>query len=64
MGIPVVDCLRGVPGRTYTLPAGTDLIEFPETVTSFSVVEEELDRTIVDPNAIAPRKFYRLEIVR
>lgn len=61
-GEAVLEINKVIPDRIYTLRAGTDLTDFPETVSSFTVRAEERDRTEVDSNASTTRKFYRLII--
>jgi hypothetical protein len=51
-----------IPGRTYTLRAGTDLRDFRDLVNAFTVATEEMDRIEVDSDASSDRKFYQLEI--
>lgn len=54
-----------IPGRTYTLRSGTDLMSFPTTVgTPFSVVSEETDQVLQDTAATGDAKFYLIEVTR
>lgn len=51
-----------IPNRRYTVWAGSDLVHFRDSVTSFSVADKVIDRVVVDRNATQERKFYRLEV--
>lgn len=53
-----------IPDRTYTLKASTDLIDFGETVTSFSVNVETFDYPVEDSGADGPRKFHIIEVTK
>ena len=55
---------KAIPGRTYAVLSGTDLQDFSETVTAFSVGSEETFRVVEDPNASGTRKFYKVKIER
>lgn len=63
-GVANIELNKVIPDRIYTLTAGTDLIQFPQNVTSFSVLSEAADHVVQDPAAVEPKKFYRVEIER
>ncbi len=53
-----------IPGRRYTVQAGTDLTGFTETVTSLSTPVEELDMLVEDTGYSGQKKFYRVDVTR
>ena len=53
-----------IPGRTYTVQAGTDLQNFAETVSSFNVTSKEHPKVVEDPNTSGRLKQYRVEVKR
>ena len=56
-----------VPGRTYTLKYGFDLLNIPDwpTFITTTVTDPEAEYVITDTSAAAsPRKFYRIEITQ
>jgi len=51
-----------LPGRIYTIQAGTDLDTFPQTIITFSPAYEEFNATVTDDNATEEKKFYRVDV--
>jgi len=55
-----------LPGRTYTVKVSPTLGPGAvwTTLTGFTTTDNGTERTITDPNASGPAKFYRVEIVK